>query len=188
MTYVTSLDESWRARESTCDQDSSGDPNGPVGDATLNGNLVLGEFPDGDAFSGALLEALGGLRLRDIEALSYSERATGGQDGYNAGYMRIFTAQDGAVIFSPSTQAGGPGSTLEWRRHNVVRGSVRYDDDAGNAPDVSWASMIAAHGDEVVTQIRVQAGCAGDYSDGSMAYVDDVVLVGGEHATHWDFE
>ena len=75
-----------------------------------------------------------GTHLSDLTALLYSEKATGGIDGYNAAYFRIFLSGGHDIIMSPSTQPGGPGTSMSWRRHNVLDDTVRYDDDAGNNP------------------------------------------------------
>ena len=48
--------------------------------------------------------------------------------------------------------------------YEVVGNSVRYDDDScdGVAPDQQpWATVVAAHGTEVITGIGVTAGFAG---------------------------
>jgi hypothetical protein len=184
-TYVTALDGSqgWNAHE------VSGNPPGPVGDARLDGHLVLDGLVDDHASAGAKIDLAGrGIRLSDISALSFSERATGGQDGYNAPYLRLFTADGGRVIYSPSTQESPPGTTAAWRRHNVAQGGVRYNDEAGFHPDITWAELIDEHGDETVTELRVQAGNAGAYSKGSTAYVDDVLLAAGDQVLRYDFE
>jgi hypothetical protein len=192
-TYVTSLggaQDAWQTRESADCQTVAAPGQNPL--ARLDGHLVLGEFADGNALARAALRVPSGMQLRDIDALSYNERATGGTNGHNAPYVKLVTEDstggNHAVLYSPNTQPGGPGSTEEWRRHNITRGTVRYDDDAGNKPDITWAQMIAAHGDDTVTELRLQAGCAGAYSNGSTAYVDDVLLIGGGHIARYDFE
>ena len=159
----------WRKREGT----DSGSTNGTA--ALVDGVLRMQE-PDGAAFSGATLDMPAGTHLSDLSALLYSEKATGGIDGYNAPYFRIFLSGGHDIIMSPSTQPGGPGTTTAWRRHNVLDDTVRYDDDAGNSPDASYASVLAAHGNDVVTSVRVQAGDSGAYSDNSTALVDNVVI------------
>ncbi len=159
----------WRKREGT----DGGSTNGTA--ALVDGVLRLQES-DGSAFSGATLDMPAGTHLSDLTALLYSEKATGGIDGYNAAYFRIFLSGGHDIIMSPSTQPGGPGTSMSWRRHNVLDDTVRYDDDAGNNPDVSYASVLAAHGNDVVTSVRVQAGDSGAYSDQSTALVDNVVI------------
>jgi hypothetical protein len=74
-----------------------------------------------------------------------------------------------------------------WRRHVVTEGTVRYNDDAGFEPDITWAELIEEHGDELISQIRVVAGCSGDYSEGSTAYVDDIVLDAVGETARFDF-
>jgi hypothetical protein len=189
MVAVMKLDgtQGWTKREGT----DNGSDNGTA--ALLDGRLVLTE-PDGAAFSGVTFNAPAGTTLADITALVYSEKASGGIDGYNAPYFRIFLnpdangdAQD-AVIYSPSTQSGGPGTTEQFRRHNVLDGTVRYNDDAG-APDseINWAALIAAHGGDQVQSVRIQAGDAGANSADSVATVDHVTLGFGNTLTAYDF-
>jgi hypothetical protein len=40
----------------------------------------------------------------------------------------------------------------------ATSGSWRYDDDEGNGPDQSWASLVAAHGNEKISRIVVSVG------------------------------
>ena len=43
-------------------------------------------------------------------------------------------------------------------KYDVHEGTVRYDDDAGNAPDMTWDEVLNAHGDDVIESIRVSVG------------------------------
>src|SRR5206468_6312244 len=133
-----------------------------------DGHPVL-DAPEGNSYAGVKFNAPGVVHLSDLTHVVFSEKVSGGIDGSNAPYVRIFTKDaNGArhdVIFSPSTQPGGAGSTAGWRRHNVVDGTVRYDDDAGNDPDITWSQLIAEHGDDVVQFVNIQAGDAGSYSE-----------------------
>jgi hypothetical protein len=43
-------------------------------------------------------------------------------------------------------------------KYEVSKGTVRYDDDAGSTPDVSWAAAVTAHGDDVISGVRVSLG------------------------------
>lgn len=51
---------------------------------------------------------------------------------------------------------------------------MRYGDDAGNAADLAWSALIAAHGNDRIKFVQVQGGNAGDYSNGTTSYVDNV--------------
>ena len=164
---VTTGYPAWAKRESTCNQTSTGDLLGPPGPADVTtGEVRLGPYTDGLQFSAVLSTfPAADFTLADIERLGYEERAVGGMDGYNAPYLRIFTTTDGtdfhSVIFSPSTQSGGPGSSLNWRRHEITAGTVRYDDDPGNAPDITWAELIALHGSDRVTRSASRGAARG---------------------------
>jgi hypothetical protein len=177
----------WQKREGT----DTGTHNGQAD--ILNGHLVLTEPDDagttcsygaGCAFSGATFPLPSGTKLKDLTALLFSERATGGQNGYNAPYFRIFlNGYQDDVVMSPSLQ--GAHCTLDsttWTRWNVLDDGVRYDNDAGGGcgigpgADSTWADVLAAHGNEPVDAIRVQAGDGGAYSNDSKAFIDDVVI------------
>jgi hypothetical protein len=80
------------------------------------------------------------------------------------------------VIFSPSTQSGVSPRPDTWRHWVVTQGSVRYNDDAGTGPDSSWSALIAAHGDEQITYVQIQAGNTGAASSGSTSHVKDIDL------------
>lgn len=87
-------------------------------------------------------------------------------------------SDDHDVVFSPSTQPGGCaaygatdalvnpvpphaiqcGSAGRLIHYVVTDGTVRYDDDAGSAPDSRWGEVVNAHGSDKVESIRVSAG------------------------------
>ena len=98
----------WAARENTC----AGEGETPVGDVSIDDNLVLA-LPEGDgglAAAAGVFNGLKGIRLKDVTKIAYSERGEGGVDGYNAPWFRIYTDDfANGIIFSPSTQPGGPG-------------------------------------------------------------------------------
>ncbi len=41
---------------------------------------------------------------------------------------------------------------------DVTKGTVRYDDDAGNGPDSPWQVIAAEHADEIISGIYVTVG------------------------------
>src|SRR6201995_3413172 len=98
---------------------------------------------------------------------------TGADQHGGTPYFRIFTNDgtpspggDHAVVFSTNTQNTVPNNPQTkpinsgvWQNWVVTDGSVRYDDDAGNAPDMTWNQLITQHGTDKITQIRIQAGC-----------------------------
>lgn len=143
----------------------------PIGFSVTNKSVSLtksgvdfGPYADGGAAGGSLyFDGLNGRKLSDIANLAYTASYTT-SDGNDVGvpYLRVFLNGDqDDVVFSPNTQS--PKDTAEGVSHawSVTGGSVRYDDDAGNGPDSSWADVIAAHGNDVVSGIYVTAGFSG---------------------------
>jgi hypothetical protein len=166
----------WTARETTCG--SAGDPVGHA--AIAEGHARLGAFPDGDAVASVTYDA-GGAELGDLAELAYSAGYTQAADAHaGAPYVIVKTTDENggehSIVFSPNTQPGKSVSSGRWQRWSVTEGTVRYDDDAGNGPDVSWDAVASAHSDETISRLSIQAGCAGDGSAGSTAFVDSVEL------------
>ncbi len=101
-----------------------------------------------------------------------------GPDNGDAPYLRVFLDNNGDnvvdhdVIFSPSTQPGacasftGPVDPLQdqcndsgrTKLFEVHKGTVRYDDDAGNVPDSPWNSIINDNKNDVIMDILVSYG------------------------------
>ncbi len=144
---------------------------------TDNG-VVFGPYADSGNEGGTVTDTtLAGLKLRDIAALAYTAKYTGDANGA-APYLRIFIDDpatpdpvDHDVIFSASTQPGacaGPNNAGSEQcdtsgrmiKYIVNEGTVRYDDDGGNVPDVTWASVINAHGSDVIASVKISAGFA----------------------------
>ena len=51
--------------------------------------------------------------------------------------MKITTEGHGSVLYSPNTQPGGEQGLGSWATHNVLAGTVRFNDDAGFDADVT---------------------------------------------------
>jgi hypothetical protein len=128
--------------------------------------VAFGPYADGGAASGSLnYSGLNGMTLADVENLVYYARYTASNDtgGVGVPYLRIFLLDEGLnshrAIFSPNTQAPDPdvaeGPFHEWV---ATSGSWRYDDDAGNFPDISFAELLADHGTETITGLRITTG------------------------------
>jgi hypothetical protein len=170
----------WGSRSGT----DGGTVDGPVGIA--DGHAKLGPYADGSQFSAITYNGFDGMKLEDVADLSYVAQYTQATDGHGgAPYLRIFTeggnpatpqdlSDDNSIIFSPHTQPNPTVNAGEWRKWEPTKGTVRYDDDAGSNPEITWNQLIADHGGDTITQIRLQAGDAGALSDGTTAYVDDV--------------
>ena len=112
-------------------------------------------------------DGLNGLKIEDIAELTYSAGFNGSVDG-NQPYLRIFVDGDSNnnVIFSPSTQPSTQpppnGSNVSGRliKSDVHEGTVRYNDNAGFAPDITWNAMLAEHGNQIISGIYITAGFA----------------------------
>lgn len=151
---------------------STGAKFGPYADNNSGGSVI---------FRGANIQ---GKTLKDIAQLAYTTSYThdfnAGPDNGDAPYLRVFIDNDGDgftgasddhdVIFSPSTQPGACAGPLPARvpsqcnssgrsiSYDVDAGLVRYDDDGGNNPDISFAQLIADHGNDKIESIRVSTG------------------------------
>ena len=113
------------------------------------------------------------LKLSELERLSFKSNAS------DAGvvYMKITTEGHGSVLFSPNTQSGGEQGLRTWATHDVLDGTVRFNDDAGTKPDVSWNEVLDRAGEAQVKDVRFTAGCAqpvGD--DGALVQVDNLTI------------
>jgi hypothetical protein len=79
--------------------------------------------------------------------------------------LRIFLNGDADdVIFDPTQCATVVPPEDQFNTFEVTTGDVRYDDDScdGVPPDQQpWATVVAAHGDDVISGIYVTAGFAG---------------------------
>jgi hypothetical protein len=144
---------------------------GPFG--ITNGTVSLtpdgvefGPYANGGAAGGSVCySGMNGDTLSDVENLAYYIRyvSDGDTGGVGVPYLRVFTDNgsdpDHSSIFSPNTQAPDPdvaeGPFHEWV---ATSGSWRYDDDAGNGPDMPYADLIADHGTETITNICVTTG------------------------------
>lgn len=134
--------------------------------------VTFGPFVDNTHGTSLIYHGLDGLKLKDVADATYtaSYEHTGPGDNGDAPYFRIFlNSNNDDIVFSPSTQpdgcygGGGPSSpqcTSSGRliKYEVHKGTVRYNDDAGNLPDVTWASAINDHGNDVISGVRVSLG------------------------------
>ena len=75
--------------------------------------------------------------------------------------MKITTEGGGSVVFSPITQPGGEQGVGSWATHDVLRGTVRLDDDKGDRSDLTWSEMLELAGDAQIKDVRVTAGASG---------------------------
>jgi len=150
------------------------------GDASVDGSNLEFDTPDGNDAVAVSFNGYNGLKLRDISYISYHAKYEQTGTDFHGGtpYFRIFTEGfDHAVIFSPNTQPGAVINSGEWGMFVPTSGTVRYDDDAGNNPDISWKQLIADHGGDTIAQIRIQGGCGGNYTQNTIGSADQVTVV-----------
>jgi hypothetical protein len=106
-----------------------------------------------------------GLTLGDISQLSYViEHSSGNDSPIAAPYLRIFLNGDADdVIFDATQCATAVPPEDQFNTFEVTTGDVRYDDDpcVSAASQQPWATVVAAHGDDVISGIYVTAGFAG---------------------------
>lgn len=128
--------------------------------------VEFGPYVDGGSAGGSVFyNGLNGQPLSSVESLAFYMRyvATGTTGGVGVPYLRIFTDDglggENSSIFSPNTQSPDPvvteGPFNEWV---ATSGSWRFNDDGGNFPDISYASLIAGHGTELITGIYISTG------------------------------
>jgi hypothetical protein len=135
--------------------------------ATSLDGVQFGPYPDGGAWGGSVLyTGANGLTLGDINQLSYViEHSSGNDSPIAAPYLRIFLEGDAHdVIFDPTQCATVVPPEDQFNTFEVTTGDVRYDDDScdGTPPGQQpWATVKAAHADEVISGIYVTAGFAG---------------------------
>jgi hypothetical protein len=135
---------------------------------TLDG-VQFGPYPDGGAAGGSVIyTGANGLTLAQLTQLSFTVmHSSADSNPFASPYLRIFlnnNADD--VIFDPTQCATTVPTESVFHTYEVTTGDVRYDDDAcsGTPPGQQpWATVVAAHGSEVVSRITVTTGfTAGD--------------------------
>lgn len=135
--------------------------------ATSLDGVQFGPYPDGGAWGGSVLyTGANGLTLGDINQLSYViEHSSGNDSPIAAPYLRIFLQGDAHdVIFDPTKCAAVVPPEDQFNTFEVTTGDVRYDDDSCNGTPPGqqpWATVKAAHANEVISGIYVTAGFAG---------------------------
>jgi len=133
---------------------------------TLDG-VQFGPYPDGGAAGGSVRYAgANGLTLAQITQLSFTVMHSSADGSPIASpYLRIFlNSNTHDVIFDPTQCATTVPTESVFHTYEVTTGEVRYDDDAcdGIPPDQQpWATVVAAHGTEVVSGIRMTTGFTG---------------------------
>ncbi len=83
--------------------------------------------------------------------------------GGGAPYLRIFLNNGHDVVFDATKCASFVPDENVFNTYEVTTGDVRYDDDpcSSGSSQQSWATVKAAHANEVITGIYVTTGFSG---------------------------
>jgi hypothetical protein len=122
--------------------------------------LAFGPYANGGTAGGSVIyDGAKGLKLSDLTKLSFTAKySTDDHNEIGVPYLRVFFKDGSDLIFSPNTQPTKVTSEDALHTWNVLSGSVRYNDDGGNNPDISYAAALAAHGSDEISLIKVSAG------------------------------
>jgi hypothetical protein len=137
--------------------------------------LKFGPFTDGGAEGASVrYDGLNGQTLSDIAKLVYTAKYSTDNDvDVAVPYLRVFLADDTHdVIFSPNTQPTKITSEDAFHTWDVLAGTVRYDDDEDAGPEMTWDDLVAAHGDDPISGIKVSAGFSAGHN--LRAFVSDL--------------
>jgi len=131
---------------------------------TLDG-VQFGPYSDGGTAGGSVrFDGFNGRTLADITQLSYTVKHSSANDNpITSPYLRIFLAGGHDVVFDATKCATVVPNEDVLNTHEVSTGEVRYDDDPCNSGSSrqAWASVVAAHGSEVISGIYVTTGFSG---------------------------
>ena len=148
--------------------------------------VKFGPYATSAQYGSITTHVLDGVKLKDLTVLDFdSFEQQAGTD-----YLRIFTnANAHDVVFAPNSQDAptyNDEPVNQWVRYQTLAGTWRYDDDAGNGGQSSWKDILAAHGDDTISALKISAGCSAPGP--TSAYVDHVVVgASGQEATY-DFQ
>jgi hypothetical protein len=135
--------------------------------ATSLDGITFGPYSDGGVWGGSVrYSGADGMTLADITQLSYTvDHSSANGSPIAAPYLRIFLAGGHDVIFDATGCATTVPAEDVFNTYQVVGSNdVRYDDDScdGVPPDDQpWATVVAAHGAEVIDGIYVTTGFTG---------------------------
>src|SRR5262249_8075965 len=127
----------------------------------------FGPYANGGTAGGSVLyTGANGLTLAQITQLSFTVmHSTADRNAIGSPYLRIFLNGGANDVIFDATQCATTAPTESvFHTYEVVGSDVRYDDDGcdGVPPDQqSYAAVLAAHGSEVVSGIRVTTGFTG---------------------------
>lgn len=130
---------------------------------TLDG-VQFGPYPNGGTAGGSVIyTGANGLTLAQITQLSFTVMHSSADGNAIASpYLRIFlNGNTDDVIFDPTQCAATVPTESVFHTYEVTSGDVRYDDDGCSGAQQPWATVVAAHGSEVVSRIAVTTGFTG---------------------------
>lgn len=133
--------------------------------ATSLDGVQFGPYTDGGNWGGSVrYDGADGLTLSQITQLSYKVMYSAADTApIGEAYLRIFLNNDSHDVIFDATKCATvvPDKNVFTTFEVVGSDSVRYDDDACTGADQTWASVVAAHGSEVISGIYVTTGFTG---------------------------
>jgi hypothetical protein len=130
------------------------------------GGVKFGPYPDGGTAGGSLrYDGLDGQPLSAINKLAFTFRySTADANKIGVPYLRVFLSDGSDIILDPSecatkTVPENTVTTLDMTKATTLR----YNDDAcgANYTPLTWDQIVAAHGTQTITAIKVSAGFSG---------------------------
>jgi hypothetical protein len=133
--------------------------------ATSLDGVQFGPYSDGAAWGGSVrYDGADGKTLSQITQLSYNVMYSAADTApIGEAYLRIFLNGDSHDVIFDATKCATvvPDKNVFHTFEVVGSDSVRYDDDACTGGDQTWASVVAAHGSDVISGIYVTTGFTG---------------------------
>ena len=128
--------------------------------ARTTAGFAFGPYADGGSAGGSVIyDGANGLELHQLSALSFTAKySTDDDTEIGVPYLRVFFTNGSNLIYSPNTQPNKVTTEDTFHTWNVLSGTVRYNDDAGNGADMTFAAALAAHGSDKVSAVKVSAG------------------------------
>jgi hypothetical protein len=155
-----------------CDDGDLNTPPAPDGEVSITGGAAHLWVPEQYSWA-QIRTSPEGLKLSDLTRLTFDSNAS------DAGvvYMKITTVDGKSVLYSPNTQLGGEKGLNGSATHNVLTGTVRLNDDAGESPDLHWNEVLAQAGSSEIQDVRFTAGCANPVGDdGAQVQFDNLTI------------